>query len=172
MLGDVYQRQGRYQEAREALQRGHELALVVDRTFWRPSLQAWLGTSVAALGDFAAAQGSWDEPLATAHSIGNRLGEAGILQKRGEAHAQRGQHDAAMADFAASAAILEDFGARPQLARVLRGWGEALRAAGRTAESDATLHRALALFEEMEIGPEAEDVRAILAGGPRDAAAG
>lgn len=166
VLGDVYQRQRRFQEARDVLERGHELAIVVDRTFWRPSLRAWLGASVTALGDFAAAEGSWDEPLATVRSVGNRFGEAGILQKRGEAHVQRGRHDAAMADFAASATILEEFGARPSLARVLHAWGETLRAVGRTAESDAMLYRALSLFEEMGIISEAEAVRAILAGGP------
>jgi len=172
VLGDVYQRQGRLQEARETLQRGNELALVVDRTFLRPTLQAWLGTSATALGDFAAAEGSWEEPLATARSIGNRFGEAGILWKRAEASAQRGDREAALSDFAASAAILEEFEARPQLARVLHGWGETLRAAGRTAESDATLDRALALFEEMGIAPEAEAVRASLAADAQNARAG
>ncbi|MGZ9275911.1 MAG: hypothetical protein ACXW4L_02185 [Candidatus Limnocylindrales bacterium] len=170
VLGDIYQRQGRFQEARETLQRGNDLALVVDRTMWRPTLQAWLGTSAAALGDFAAAEGSWDEALATVRSIGNRVGEAGILWKRAEASAQRSERPAALADFADSAAILEDLGARPQLARVLRGWGETLRAAGRAAESDVTLQRALALFEEMGIAPEAEAVRAILAGETQNAA--
>lgn len=163
VLGDIYQRQGRLQEARQTLERGNELALVVDRTFWRPTLQAWLGTSATALGDFAAAEGSWDGPLETVRSIGNRLGEARILWKRAEASAERAD-DAARTDFAASAAIFEEFGARPQLARVLRGWGDALRAAGRTAEGDATLHRALALFEEMGIKPEAAAVRETLAG--------
>ena len=170
VLGDIYQRQGRFQEARETLERGNELALVVDRTMWRPTLQAWLGTAATALGDYAAAEGSWDEALATVRSVGNRVGEAGILQKRAEASARRSDREAALADFAASAAILEEFGARPQLARVLRGWGETLRAAGRKAESDAALHRALALFEEMGIAPEAEAVRAILAGEAQDAA--
>lgn len=162
VLGDVYQRQGRLQEARETLQRGDELALVVDRKMWRPTLQAWLGTSAAALGDFAAAEGSWEEGLATARSIGNRFGEAGILWKRAEASAQRDDRASALADFEASAAILEEFEARPQLARVLRGWGETLRAAGRVAEGDATLRRALALFEAMGIDAEAEAVRATL----------
>jgi len=170
VLGDVYQRQGRLQEARQVLQRGADLALVVDRTFLRPSLQAWLGASATALGDFAAAEGSWEEPLATARSIGNRFGEAGILWKRAEASANRDDHGAALADFAASAAILEEFGARPQLARVLHGWGETLRAAGRAAEGDATLQRALALFEEMGIALEAEAVRALLAREAQDAA--
>jgi len=170
VLGDVYQRQGRLQEARQVLQRGADLALVVDRTFLRPSLQAWLGASATALGDFAAAEGSWEEPLATARSIGNRFGEAGILWKRAEASANRDDHGAALADFAASAAILDEFGARPQLARVLHGWGETLRAAGRAAEGDATLQRALALFEDMGIAREADAVRALLARGAQDAA--
>ncbi|MDQ4036089.1 MAG: hypothetical protein M3153_09170, partial [Chloroflexota bacterium] len=130
VLGDALQRQGRLQEARKTLQRGSELALVVDRLLLRPNLQAWLGTTLIALGDFTAAEGSWDEALATARSIGNRLGEAGILQKRAEASAKRGDLEGALADFADSAAILEDFGARPQLGRVLRGWGETLRASG------------------------------------------
>ena len=171
VLGDVYQRQGRLQEARETLQRGTELSLVVDRSFWHPTLQAWLGTSATALGDFAAAEGSWDEPLATVRSIGNRVGEAGILQKRAEASARRDDQAAALADFADSAAILEELGARPQLARVLRGWGETLRAAGRRAESHTTLHRALSLFEEMGIEPEAEAVRESLGGEAQDVAA-
>ncbi len=172
VLGDIYQRQGRFQEARDTLHRGNELALVVDRMMWRPTLQAWLGTSATALGDFAAAEGSWDEALAVVRSLGNRVGEAGILWKRAEASAQRSERPAALADFADSAAILEDLGARPQLARVLRGWGQTLRAAGRAAESDATLQRALALFEEMGITPDAEAVRAILAGEAQNAAAG
>lgn len=164
VLGDIYQRQGRFKEARETLQRGSELAMVVDRTMWRPTLQAWLGTAATAMGDYAAAEGSWDDALATVRSVGNRVGEAGVLQKRAEASARRDNHAAALADFADSAAILEDLGARPHLARVLSAWGESLRALGRTAESKATLHRARSLFEEMGITPEAEALRKSLAG--------
>lgn len=164
VLGDVYQRQGRFEEARQTLQRGSDLALVVDRKFWRPSIQAWLGASATAPGDPAAAEENWEEALATARSIGNHFGEAGILWKRAEASVRLGEIEAALADFAASAAILEGFGARPRLARVLRGWGEALGAVGRTAESSATLDRALRLFDELGIVAEADAVRAMLAG--------
>jgi len=51
---------------------------------------------------------------------------------------------------------------RGRVSRVLRGWGETLRAAGRAAEGDATLRRAVALFEAMGIDAEAEAVRATL----------
>lgn len=161
ILGDIYQREGRFEDARRTLQRGTDLALIVDRKFWRPSLQAWLGTSAAAIGDHDTAAGTWEEALETAHSIDNRYGEAGILWKRAEAAVTRGEPSAALADFAASAAILEEFGARPSLARVLRGWGEALVALGK-AEGEANLRRALALFEEMGLEPEAWAIRARL----------
>ena len=162
VLGDAYHRQGRFDEASRAFQRGQEIALVVDRKVWRPTLQAWLGSTSAALGEVAASEGDWEDSLTTARSIGNRYGEAGILWKRAEATARRGEAAAALPDFAASSAILEELGARPDLARVLRGWGETLRAAGRPAEGEEALRRALALFEAMGIDAEAEAVRAAL----------
>ena len=162
VLGDVYHRQGRFDEASQALHRGQQIALVVDRRVWRPTLQAWLGSTSAALGEVAASEGDWEESLTTARSIGNRYGEAGILWKRAESSVRHGDPAAALADFAASSAILEGFGARPDLARVLRAWGEALRATGRAAEGDDALRRALALFEAMGIDAEAQAVRAAL----------
>ena len=162
VLGDVYHRQGRFDEASRALHRGQQIALVVDRRVWRPTLQAWLGSTSAALGEVAASEGDWEESLTTARSIGNRYGEAGILWKRAESSVRHGDPAVALADFAASSAILEEFGARPDLARVLRAWGEALRATGRAAEGDDALRRALALFEAMGIDAEAQAVRAAL----------
>ena len=80
ILGDAFYRLGNYAEAQEALQRGSDVSAVVDRRVWRPTLLAWLGSTMAALG--AADEGDWEEALATARSIGNRAGEAGILAKR------------------------------------------------------------------------------------------
>jgi tetratricopeptide (TPR) repeat protein len=165
VLGDAYARQGRFGEAKLALQRGHDIAAVVDRKGWRPTLRAWLGTTDAALGAMAAPE-EWEEALATARSIGNRVGESGILLKRAEALARTQAWDAAVADFAASAAIAEELGVRPSLARVYRGWGEALRAMGRAAEGDEKLRAALALFEELSIEREAGEVREELAAAP------
>ena len=49
------------------------------------------------------------------------------------------------------------------LARGLRSWGEALRAAGRADEAEPILRRSLALFDEMGLDAEANAVRAVLA---------
>jgi tetratricopeptide (TPR) repeat protein len=170
ILGDALHRQGRFEEARETLQRGTDISAIVDRTAWRPTLVAWLGSAAAALGE---AEGpDVDEALRVAREIHNTVGEAGILAKRAEARTRRGDPEAALADFAGAAAIFESEGARPSLARVLRGWGEALRAAGRPADAEATLRRALALFEELGIPGEAGVVRTLLSLGGQTIAFG
>lgn len=71
----------------------------------------------------------------------------------------RGELERAIADFEAAAAIFEAEGARPSLARVLRGLGTARKAAGRTADGDTALRRPIGLFEEMGIEREAAAAR-------------
>jgi tetratricopeptide (TPR) repeat protein len=159
VLGDGFHRQGKFAEARDILARGAEISEVVDRKVWRPTLQAWLSTSIAALDDTTA---DFDEALTSTRAIHNRIGEANILMKRAEVGVRRGNLDAAIADFEASTTILESEGARPTLARALGDWGEALRAAGRVDEAEPLLRRALALFEEMGIDREAAAVRTAL----------
>ena len=165
VLGDAFHRQGRFAEARDVLQRGADVELAVDRKIWRPTLVAWLGTSMDLLGEVA--DDGWDEPLAIARSIGNQIGEAGILGKRAESEASHGNVESAIADFSAAAAIFEREGMRPALARVLRALGDAQRAAGRAEDADATLRRSAALFEELGLDTEAQIVRTVLAVGDR-----
>jgi tetratricopeptide (TPR) repeat protein len=160
ILGDIYHRLGRFEEARATLQRGADISVVVDRRAWRPTLLAWLGGASAALG--ADDAGGWDEALATARSIHNVVGEAGIRAKRAEALAHSGQHDEAAPDFEAATTILEAEGARPNLARALKAWGESRRAAGRPDEAEPILRRSLALFEDLGLDGEAGVVRTLL----------
>jgi tetratricopeptide (TPR) repeat protein len=136
---------------------------LVDRRVWRPTLLAWLGSTMAALG--AADDGDWEEALETARSIGNRVGEAGILAKRAEAFVLRGDIDAARPDAEAAIDIMTEFGLRPHLARAQRAWGEALRAAGLWTEAEPHLQKAVMLFDELDLEAEAEAVRAELAMG-------
>jgi len=160
VLGDAYYRQGKYTEARDVLKRGSDVSAVVDRRVWRPTLLAWLGSTNATLG--AAEEGDWEEALATARSVGNRVGEAGILAKRAEAFVTRGDIDAARPDVGAAIAIMTELGLRPHLARVERAWGEALGRAGLGTEGEQHLRQAAALFGELGIAAEEEAVRAEL----------
>lgn len=156
VLGDALHRLGQYADARDILKRGADVALMVDRQVWRPTLQAWLRTASAALGEVG---GDFDESIAMARSIGNQLGEAGILGKRAEAAAARGDIEPALEDFAAACRILEAEGARPAMARALQAWGDALRRAGRDAEAAPILERAVALFDELGLTREAGALR-------------
>ena len=156
VLGDAFHRQGRFSEARDVLQRGADISSIVDRKVWRPTLLAWLGTAANALG---ASDTDFDEALQMTRSIRNRMGEAGILAKRAEVAVRRGDLDAALPDFAASAATFEAEGARPNLARTLRAWGEALRTNDRADDAAPILGRALGLFEELGLDREAAEVR-------------
>ena len=163
ILGDAFYRLGNYAEAQEVLRRGSDVSAVVDRKVWRPTLLAWLGSTMAALG--AADQGDWEDALATARSIGNRVGEAGILAKRAEAFVTRGDIDAARPDAEAAIGIMTAFGLRPHLARAQRAWGAALRAAGLATEAEPHLQKAATLFDELGLDAEAKAVRAELAMG-------
>ncbi len=163
ILGDAFYRLGNYAEAQEVLKRGSDVSAVVDRKVWRPTLLAWLGSTMAALG--AADEGDWEDALATARSIGNQVGEAGILAKRAEAFVTRGDIDAARPDAEAAIDIMTAFGLRPHLARAQRAWGEALRAAGLATEAEPHLQKAATLFDELGLDAEAKAVRAELAMG-------
>lgn len=165
MLGDIYQRQGRFEEARDALGLGIRLAPVTgaDRV-WRPTLTAWMGTNNAILGEPDTDPAAWEGALATSRQIDNKLGEAGILWKRAEARAKLADWPAAFADFEAGASIWEADGSRPNLARTLRSWGDALRASGHAAEADEKHRRALELFVALGLEREAGEVRSGLSG--------
>jgi tetratricopeptide (TPR) repeat protein len=166
VLGDVFHRQGKYTEAADILRRGADVALAVDRKIWRPTLVAWLGTTMAALGDVAGPD-DWDDPLATAREMRNYVGEAGILGKRAESKVARGDIEGAIADFTEAARLFEVQGMRPAQARVLRELGETNRSAGRQADADAALRRSLALFVELKLDDEAREVRTEIAVGDR-----
>jgi tetratricopeptide (TPR) repeat protein len=160
VVGDALHRQGRFGEAREILQRGADISSIVDRKVWRPTLVAWLNTAAVALG---ASSEDFGEALQMARSIRNPLGEAGILLKRAESAVRRDNVDEAIPDYEAAAALYEQEGARPGLARALRDWGEALRSAGRMDDAAPLLRRSLTLFEELGIDREAAAVRTALA---------
>jgi tetratricopeptide (TPR) repeat protein len=165
VLGDAFYRQGNYAEARDVLKRGSEISAVVDRKVWRPTLLAWLGSTQAALG--AADDDDWDEALEMSRSIGNHTGEAGILAKRAEAAVIRGDVNAARPDAEAAIELMTDLGLRPQLARLERAWGEALRGAGLRTEGEQHLQGAASLFGELGLAAEENAVRAELALGAK-----
>jgi tetratricopeptide (TPR) repeat protein len=161
ILGDVLARQGQFEDARVALSRGDDIAGVADRRQWRPMIQAWLGAASAAIG--GGPDTDWEGALENVRFTHNRVAEAGILWKRGEVRIRSGDVADGAADLRAAAAIMDEEGARPNLARVLAALGNALRAQGPGEEADVPLRRALTLFEELGLDREAGEVRLALA---------
>lgn len=173
VLGDAYLRQGRFDDAKTALERGNEISALTGFPIFRPSISAWLRATAASLGDFGPARGDWEKELADARMLGDRFTEAAVTLKRAETKGKvldgtssPQDVEPILADFATGVATFEAIGGRPFVARGLRLWGGTLRRLGRTAEGDEKLRRALALFEEMGIDREAAEVRAELAGMP------
>ena len=160
ILGDAFHRQGEFEQARDVLKRGSDVSLAMDRRVWRPTLQAWLRSSATALGE--ASDVDLDEALAIARSIGNSVGEAGILGKRAEAAIARGdlgsaertsgEHGDPRGRGAAPGARADapDLGGRAARGRPFRRGLTALPAVA-------------GLFEEMGLDAEAAGVKTSLA---------
>jgi tetratricopeptide (TPR) repeat protein len=162
ILGDVYQRQRRFGEARDVLRLGLALEPASGMGLWSTTLRVWLRAGDAILGD-PSGEPDWDQVLADARVRHDRLAEAAILWKRGETAVTQGDRDAAATDFRASAVIYDSEGARPNHARVLRALGEALRGAGHLDEGDAELRRAIEVMDGLGLTREAAEVRSELA---------
>ena len=75
----------------------------------------------------------------------------------------RGDYTAALADYEKAEDVFTETEARPNQARVLRDWGNALRESGNRAAGDEKLGSALALFEAVGLAREANEVREALA---------
>lgn len=165
VLGDAYMRQGKFGDAKIAFERGNEVANAIEQRTFRPSIAAYLRSTSASLGDFGPNTRTFDEALAESRKGGDRFGEANVIWKRAETESKRkdGAGEAMLADFATAAAAFEKMDAKPFVARVTRDWGMALRTLGRAEEGDEKLRRALALFDNMGIKREADEVKVTLA---------
>jgi hypothetical protein len=166
LLGDAHLRNSDFGGARIAFERGSQVADITNEALFRPTISAYLRSTLASLANFnPAAVQSWDEALAEARGRGDIWSVANIIWMRAETEVKRGAAadvDQALADYARSFNEFQAMGARPFEARVLRGWGEALLAHDRAADGRAKLSQAVALFEEMGIECEAAEVRAEL----------
>lgn len=166
VLGDAYSRQGKFEEAKIAFDRGSEVANAIEQRIFRPSIAAYTRSNSASMGDFGPNARTFDEAVAEARSVGDRWGETNVIWKRAETEAKKpdGDHQQMLADFATAAAGFEEMGARPFLARVLRDWGQALRARGHVDDGNERLRRAVELFDEVGIARESAELTRELAG--------
>ena len=165
VLGDAYMRQGNFADAKIVFDRGSEVAEVTERKIFRPAFTAYRRSIAASMGNFDLGGRTFEEALDETREMGDRWGEAHVFWRRAETEAVKQPPDRAqmLSDYEAAVSAFEYMSARPSLARVLRDWGNALRAIGQGDAGNEQLRRALALFDEMGIKTEATEVRAALA---------
>ena len=161
VLGDTYMRQGKFQSAQIAFDRSNEVAESIGENSFRPSLLAYMRTNSALLGQPAQDRDGFDEALALADDAGDRFSYAAIIGKRAEFEAKREHPDVErmLADFTAAVDAFEVMEAKPYIARTLRAWGEELRRLDRSGEGNEKLRQAIAVFDEIGIKREADEVR-------------
>ena len=162
VLGDTYMRQGNFKSAQIAFERSNEVAESVGENSFRPSLLAYMRANSVSLGAQVGDGAAFDEALQLARHNDDLFSEAAIIWKRAEYEAGRSDSMPALTDFADAAARFEEMEAKPFTARTLRAWGEELLKLGRTDEGNDKLRRSIALFDEMGIKREADEVRAEL----------
>lgn len=117
--------------------------------------RAWLATARARLGDLD--PDAFAEPLAKAQRGGSRGGEAAVRLQRAIAVAGSSEPDWDLAfdDFETAISLFETIEARPDQARAVHAYANALEAAGQDAASSAQLETAMAMFDDMGISPDA-----------------
>lgn len=168
VLGDAYLRQGNFGGAKIALDRSNDVANTIEQRQFRPSIAALVRLNATHLGQVGDDTLTFEQAIAEARSFGDRWAEATVYWKRAETEAgkPRDEIDAEqmLADFEKAVHEFEAMDGKPDLARVLRDWGNALRRLGRHDEGDEKLRRAIALFDSMGIKREASEARADLEG--------
>jgi tetratricopeptide (TPR) repeat protein len=166
VLSDALIRQGKFGDAKLALDRSTDVANAIEQRQFRPSLSALAHLNAAQVGDVASHALSFDDAFTEADSFGDSWAEALIFWDRAQVEARKKadarDSEQMLADFDRAAQRFEDMGARPFHARVLRDWGQALQAVRRDDEGNDKLRRAISLFDELGIEREATEARASL----------
>lgn len=137
--------------AKPQLERGSELSLVTNMAPMRTAIQGLLGSARARLGDMPGGVTGWNDALAGARAMGDRLGEAQTLWGRARTYAREAAPDwaAVLSDTDKAVELFEAMEARPSLARALRDRAQALRALGRSGEAADADRRSQELSREL-----------------------
>jgi tetratricopeptide (TPR) repeat protein len=137
--------------ATPSLERGRDLANLVNMGPMQTLIHGFLGRARADLGDLPGGVAEWDVALARAAATNDRYGEAKTLWSRARAVASQPAPDwsASLRDIDRALDLFEDMEAKPSVARVLHDRADALRALGRTQDAEAAEHRSGQLAAEL-----------------------
>ena len=153
LVADQKLRLGEPEEAISHLERSSELAQYCNAGGLEALGQAWLAAARASLGDLDPAE--FDAPLARAIDAGSRNGEAAVRLHRADRGCRGGAAGTLVRRLRTSGCPLhhDQRQAEPG-ARAHHAYGQALEAAGRTADAAAHLRTAEQLFADLGIEPD------------------
>lgn len=154
VAGEIRLKRGDYESALRSLTISGRLART-SKAFYIEALgRAALNAAKWRSGRREAALAGWADALAATHADGDRFSEAEVLAWRGASLAAEPESLAdAIGDLEASAAILDELGARPLRARALLDLAAAYEAAGRAADAATAMDRAQSLRLELGLAP-------------------
>ena len=154
LVADQQLRRGDAEAAIPHLERTFELGAYCNAEAIVGLGNAWLASARARLGDLD--PNAFAGPLEQAQAGRSRSGEATVRLQRAIAIAGSPEPDwdQTFDDFARAIALFASIGARPDQARAVHAYANALDAAGRDAESRAQLDLAMAMFDDMGIHPD------------------
>ena len=154
MVADQQLRLGEPASAISHLERTFELGEFCNAVAIVKLGEAWLTSAKANLGDLDPE--GFSGPLAMAQAGGSRSGEAAVRLQRAItiSASPTPSWPAAFDDYQRAIELLGSIDARPDQARAIHAYANALDAAGRDEESRAQLDAAMAMFDEMGIRPD------------------
>ena len=155
LVADQQLRRGDAEAAIPHLERTFELGAYCNAEAIVGLGNAWLASARARLGDVD--PDAFSGPLEQAQAGRSRSGEAAVRLQRAIAIAGSPEPnwDQAFDDFERAIALFASIDARPDQARAIHAYANALEGAGRDAESRPQLETAMAMFDEMGIRPDA-----------------
>jgi tetratricopeptide (TPR) repeat protein len=158
MVADQQLRRGEPESAISHLERTIELGEFCNAVAIVKLGEAWLTSARASLGELDPE--GFVGPLAMAQAGRSRSGEAAVRVQRAITISASSEPDweSAFNDFERAVELLESIDARPDQARAIHAYANALDAAGRDEESRIQLDAAMAMFDEMGIRPDAVPV--------------
>ncbi len=146
-LDDLFERTGRWDLRRQALENGRSAALAGSRDF--AALTHNLGILAQAQGDYPEARRLYEESLRLAEQLGDRAGVAKSLHQLGMLAQAQGDYPEARRLYEQAAETFRDLGALREQAAVLHQLGMLAQAQGDYPEARRLYEESLRLAEQL-----------------------
>lgn len=121
-----------------------------------------LGAAQGALGDRESAEEAFRRCTEIQRRLGNRSGEAEVLNNWGVLLRESGQAAPARERFESALTLARETGCPLEEARALEGIGRCAHLDGQPDEAESSLRQVIVLYERLGLEPRAREVQVLL----------